>query len=102
MQAEPATARVRAGRGAFLYIYFGILSRILVLAGRSKDAAKLLAYADVQRAARGARMSVAVESSQATWALISAELPEAEVAALRAEGAKLTIDEALSLATAPM
>ena len=92
------TYQKAAGRGT-TYAYFGIIAQIAAKSGRPIDAARLLGFADALRAAVGAAFFLSTESPKATAVLIRADLPEDEIAALRAEGAKMSPDEAYRLAT---
>ena len=87
-----------AGR-AMLEMYFGLIARLLAISSRPREAARLAGFADGVRAAKGVQLFLALEALEEIWALIRTQLPEDELTALRAEGAKMSADDALRLAT---
>jgi predicted ATPase len=87
-----------AGR-AMLDMYFRLIAGLLARSGRPREGARLAGFADSARAAKGIQISVALEAFEQIWADIRVELPEAELTALRAEGAKMSLDDAFRMAT---
>jgi predicted ATPase len=92
------TYQKAAGRSVANYILFASLAQVAAKSGRSREAAKVAGYADVVRAAVGSELPVSRELFEETWALIRSLLPEADIKALREEGAKMSIDDAFRVA----
>jgi hypothetical protein len=85
-----------AGRmNAFIYVLN--LAVLALKSGRAQDAARLAGFAEAQRAAAG-RDDYRRKEFEHAWALIGAELSAAELAAWKAEGGRLSQDEAFRLA----
>ena len=92
------TYQKAAGRSMANFALFASLAQVAAKTGRPREAAKVAGYADVARAAVGSEMALTVELFDETWALIRSVLPEAEMKALRAEGAKMSVDDAFRMA----
>jgi hypothetical protein len=88
----------KASNGLSRSIFLLAVARIFAKSGRSRDAARLAGLADALRVAVGVAYFAAVEDAEDTWEVIRAELPDDELATLRAEGAKLSIEDAFKLA----
>ena len=85
------------GRG-LIYGFLAVLAHIAAKSGRPREAARILGKAEHLRAAVGSEFFLAVQGFQEVLGLLRAEMPEDELTALRAEGANLSVDEALRLA----
>jgi predicted ATPase/class 3 adenylate cyclase len=78
--------------------YFLNLGLLALRRGRARDAAKLVGYADAGRAAAGVDNPFSRDRFGQVWSLLHAELSDAELRTLAAEGARLTLDDAWRLA----
>jgi hypothetical protein len=91
--------RKASGLNNVAYVNSVAMALIALKSDRADDAARLFGFAERQRSALGGRMAVTVEMFDDLQSRLREALPEAEVAALMAEGARMTADEAFRLAT---
>ncbi|HXQ10282.1 MAG TPA: TIR domain-containing protein [Caulobacteraceae bacterium] len=91
--------RKASGLNGAAYINNLAMALIAIKSDRADDAAKLFGLAERQRAAVGSELPISRELFNDLRSRLREGLPEAEIAALMAEGASLTADEAFRLAT---
>jgi hypothetical protein len=88
---------VRAVSQAWRYIMLLPLALIALKCGRPLDCSRLAGFIEA-KAARAGTLAVAQAKLDELGLLLRAELPEAELAAARADGAQMSEDEAVRLA----